>query len=93
MLPITIMEKTKMVTFYKRVKSNGAIRNQASLDFLDDYDTTEIFDERWLSRNRKGNVMPGMARDGDAGMNHALGRENTKKTNSWKKILRFKNHG
>lgn len=82
-----------MVTFYKRLKPHAMLRNQASLDFLDDYDTTDIFDERWLSKNRKGKLMPGMTWEEGPELNRSSGRESMKKPTGWKKFLRLKNHG
>lgn len=81
-----------MVTFYKRMKLNGVPRNQASLDFLDEYDMTQVYDERWLSKNRKGKFMPGFRDDEKASFVNPSSREKLKKTNSWKKLFRIKNH-
>lgn len=82
----------QMVTFYKRMKLNGALRNQASLDFLDEYDTTEIFDERWLAKNRRGKFMPGVRSEEEAGFINPSIREKIKKSSGWKKLFRIKNH-
>lgn len=81
-----------MVTLYKRMKLNGSLKNQSRLDFLDDYDTTEIYDARWLEKNRKGKFMPGIKGDEDAGYIHPSAREKLNKINGWKKIFRWKNH-
>ena len=82
-----------MVTFYKRMKLDGVLRQQASLDFLDEYDTTQVYDERWLSKNRKGKFMPGMRSEDEAGFIHSPIREKLKKTNGWKKLFRSRNGG
>lgn len=81
-----------MVTFYKRMRLDGALRNQASLDFLDEYDTTKVYDERWLTKNRKGKLMPGYRSDDEAGFVNPSTRVKLKKTNGWKKLFRIKNH-
>ena len=55
-------------------------------------DTAKVYDERWLTKNRKGKLMPGYRSDDEAGFVNPSTRVKLKKTNGWKKLFRIKNH-